>query len=91
MMNLIAWVILGLVAGAIAKLIYPGKQGGGFLGTMLLGVVGAFLGGLLHSLIFQGKIALAASNAFSLPSIALAVVGAIIAIFLWGLITRATA
>jgi uncharacterized membrane protein YeaQ/YmgE (transglycosylase-associated protein family) len=88
MFNLIAWIILGLVAGAIAKLIYPGTQGGGILGTMVLGVVGAFLGGLLHSLIFEGKFALAASNALSLPSIALAVVGALVAIFLWGLFTR---
>ena len=47
-MSIIAWVILGLLAGAIAKAIYPGRQGGGLLSTMVLGVVGAFLGGTLH-------------------------------------------
>ncbi|MGV2390222.1 MAG UNVERIFIED_CONTAM: GlsB/YeaQ/YmgE family stress response membrane protein [Microcystis novacekii LVE1205-3] len=44
MFNLIAWVILGLLAGAIAKMIYPGTQGGGFIATMFLGIIGAFMG-----------------------------------------------
>jgi uncharacterized membrane protein YeaQ/YmgE (transglycosylase-associated protein family) len=43
-MGIISWIVLGLIAGAIAKLIYPGTQGGGFLSTMILGVVGAFMG-----------------------------------------------
>jgi uncharacterized membrane protein YeaQ/YmgE (transglycosylase-associated protein family) len=38
-MNLIAWIILGLLAGAIAKMIYPGTQGGGFIATMFLGII----------------------------------------------------
>ena len=42
-MNILAWVILGLLTGAIAKAIYPGYQGGGILSTMLLGIVGAFI------------------------------------------------
>lgn len=46
-MTIIAWLILGLLAGAIAKAIYPGAQGGGILSTMLLGIVGAFVGGSL--------------------------------------------
>ena len=50
-MNIIAWIVLGLIAGAIGKAIYPGHQGGGILATMLLGIVGAFLGGSLFSLI----------------------------------------
>ena len=44
-MNIIGWVVLGLVAGAIAKMIYPGSQGGGLIATMVLGIVGAFIGG----------------------------------------------
>ena len=43
-MGIIAWIVLGLIAGALAKLIYPGHQGGGILATMVLGIVGAFLG-----------------------------------------------
>ncbi len=41
------FLLLGLIAGAIAKLILPGKQGGGWLITLVLGVVGALLGGFL--------------------------------------------
>jgi uncharacterized membrane protein YeaQ/YmgE (transglycosylase-associated protein family) len=88
-MNIIAWIVLGLIAGAIAKLIYPGTQGGGFISTMILGVVGAFIGGTLHTLISTGKFDLT-SPAFNLFGIIIAVVGALIAIFLWGLITRAS-
>ena len=51
-MSFLAFLILGLIAGAIAKLILPGKQGGGWFITLLLGVVGALLGGWIGSLIF---------------------------------------
>jgi uncharacterized membrane protein YeaQ/YmgE (transglycosylase-associated protein family) len=89
-MNIIGWAVLGLIAGAIAKLIYPGTQGGGMLATMMLGIVGAFIGGILHSLVTTGKFALVSSFTTStlLPSLVFAVLGAMIAIFLWGLITR---
>lgn len=88
-MNIIAWAVLGLLAGAIGKAIYPGRQGGGILATMLLGIVGAFIGGSLATLITTGKIALSASS-LSIPGVAVAVLGAIVAIFLWGVITRQT-
>jgi uncharacterized membrane protein YeaQ/YmgE (transglycosylase-associated protein family) len=86
-MNLIAWTILGLLAGAIAKAIYPGSQGGGILSTIVLGVVGAFVGGSLYSLLTTGSIQLAATS-LSIPGLAISVLGAIVAIFLWGLIAR---
>jgi hypothetical protein len=50
--------VLGLVAGAIAKAIYPGHQSGGILGTLLLGVIGAFVGGSLYNMITTGTLAL---------------------------------
>jgi uncharacterized membrane protein YeaQ/YmgE (transglycosylase-associated protein family) len=81
-MSIITWIILGLLAGAIAKAIYPGHQGGGFLGTMLLGVIGAFIGGSLHSLLSTGSLQLVATE-LSIPGVILAVLGAIIAIFIW--------
>ncbi|PSB03008.1 GlsB/YeaQ/YmgE family stress response membrane protein [Merismopedia glauca] len=90
MWNLIAWAILGIIAGAIGKAIYPGTQGGGILATMVLGIVGAFIGGTLFSFLGGGGLNIAASAALSIPSIAVAVVGAMIAIFLWGLITRSS-
>lgn len=48
-MSIISWIILGLLVGAIAKLLLPGRDPGGILGTTLIGIVGAFLGGWLSS------------------------------------------
>ncbi|MGG6263713.1 GlsB/YeaQ/YmgE family stress response membrane protein [Leptolyngbya sp. AN03gr2] len=89
-MNILAWAVLGIVAGAIAKLIYPGRQGGGILSTMILGIIGSFLGGSLFTLLTQGTISLSAAG-FNLPGLVVAVIGAMIAIFLWGLVTRSAA
>lgn len=86
-MNILAWIVLGLIAGAIAKAIYPGDQGGGILGTMILGIIGAFVGGSLYTFLTTGALNLTAVS-FSLGGIVVAVLGAIIAIFLWGLLTR---
>ncbi|MBF2046055.1 MAG: GlsB/YeaQ/YmgE family stress response membrane protein [Leptolyngbya sp. IPPAS B-1204] len=86
-MNIIAWLLLGLLAGAIAKAIYPGHQGGGILATIVLGVIGAFVGGSLYTLLTTGTLQLAATG-LSIPGLIIAVIGAIIAIFLWGLMTR---
>lgn len=80
--NIIAWILLGLIAGAIAKAIYPGRQGGGILATIVLGVIGAFVGGTLFTLFTTRTLALAAPG-FNIGGIVVAVIGAIIAIFLW--------
>ncbi|MBW4606839.1 MAG: GlsB/YeaQ/YmgE family stress response membrane protein [Hassallia sp. WJT32-NPBG1] len=89
-MNILAWIVLGLIAGAIAKAIYPGHQGGGILGTILLGIIGAFVGGSLGMFFTTGSLALAAPS-FSIPGLLLAVLGAIVAVFLWNLITGRSA
>ncbi|TAE60089.1 MAG: GlsB/YeaQ/YmgE family stress response membrane protein [Nostocales cyanobacterium] len=86
-MNIIAWVILGLLAGAIAKAIYPGSQGGGVLSTIILGIIGAFIGGTLFTLLRTGTLQLTAAT-LSIPGLFIAVIGAIIAIYLWGLYQR---
>ncbi len=86
-MNIIAWIVLGLIAGAIAKAIYPGPQGGGILATMILGIVGAFIGGCLVTFLETGTIQFAAAS-LSIPGLLVAILGAMIAIFLWGLVTR---
>ncbi|AFY93821.1 GlsB/YeaQ/YmgE family stress response membrane protein [Chamaesiphon minutus] len=88
MWNLIGWAVLGLVAGAIAKLIYPGTQGGGIIATSVLGVVGAFVGGFLYTFITTGKFALAAAGGGSLFSFICAVLGSMVVIFVWGLVTQ---
>lgn len=88
-MGIIAWIVLGLIAGAIAKAVYPGNQGGGIFATMGLGIVGALVGGWLGQTFLPGAGASAASaGAFSIPGIIFAVLGAMICIFIWGLVTR---
>ncbi|MGD1872936.1 MAG: GlsB/YeaQ/YmgE family stress response membrane protein [Mastigocoleus sp.] len=89
-MNIIAWVVLGVVAGAIAKAIYPGHQGGGFIATTILGIIGAFLGGTLMAFLKGGGLQLTATG-LSIPGLIVAVIGAMIAIFLWGLFNRRAA
>lgn len=89
-MNILAWIVLGLIAGAIAKAIYPGHQGGGILATMILGIVGAFLGGSIYTVLATGSLQLAAAG-FSIPGVIVAVLGAMLAIFLWGLLNRSAA
>ncbi|MBW4544215.1 MAG: GlsB/YeaQ/YmgE family stress response membrane protein [Symplocastrum torsivum CPER-KK1] len=86
-MNIIAWVILGLIAGAIAKAIYPGNQGGGIFATIGLGILGSLVGGWLGSTL----LGISTSGAFSIPGILFAVIGALILIFIWGLVTRRAA
>ena len=83
-MGILAWIFLGLVAGVLAKFIMPGQQGGGIIVTIVLGVVGAFVGGFLgtHVLGF-GDI-----SGFDLRSIAIAVGGAILVLLLYGLVAR---
>lgn len=51
-MGFLGWIVLGLVAGAIAKLIMPGNDPGGFIVTILLGIIGAIIGGFIGSIIF---------------------------------------
>jgi uncharacterized membrane protein YeaQ/YmgE (transglycosylase-associated protein family) len=87
--NIIAWAVLGLIAGAIAKVVYPGQQGGGIVATTLLGIVGALFGGYLGQVLLGSSAAAAASvGALSVGSIIFAVLGSILVIFIWGLITR---
>ncbi|MDM9383146.1 MULTISPECIES: GlsB/YeaQ/YmgE family stress response membrane protein [unclassified Chlorogloeopsis] len=81
-MNILAWIVLGLLAGAIAKAIYPGSQGGGILSTLVLGIIGAFIGGTLVTLLQTGTFAITSAT-LSIPGLVVAVLGAIIAIFLY--------
>lgn len=86
-MNILAWIVLGLLAGAIAKAIYPGHQGGGLLSTLILGIVGAFIGGTIATLLETGTLAIGATS-LSIPGVFLAVLGAILAIFIYNKLSR---
>lgn len=83
-MAFLAFLLLGLIAGAIAKAILPGKQGGGWISTLILGVIGALLGGWIGGMLGLGSV----DDFFSIGSWLLAIGGSILVILLWGLITR---
>ena len=90
-MSIIAWVVLGLLAGAFAKAIYPGYQDSGILSTIILGIIGAFVGGSLFNLLRIGTLQITAAGAgLTLGGILVAVLGAIVAIYLSGLIRRSS-
>src|SRR5919107_4707684 len=83
-MGILAWIVLGLVAGALAKFIMPGEQGGGIIVTTVLGIVGALVGGFLGTYVFGfGDI-----SGFDVRSIAIAVGGALLVLGLYGLVAR---
>lgn len=80
-MGIIAWIVVGLIAGALAKLVMPGDDPGGIIVTILLGIVGAFVGGFVVSLL--GGVGI---NGFSLWSILVATLGAIILLAIYRLV-----
>ncbi|WP_282688082.1 MULTISPECIES: GlsB/YeaQ/YmgE family stress response membrane protein [unclassified Streptomyces] len=82
-MGIIAWILIGLLAGAIAKALMPGKDPGGCLITMLLGIAGGLLGGWLGKVIFGVD---SIDGFFSLSTWIAAVVGSVILLALYRLI-----
>lgn len=84
---MIGAIILGLVAGAIGKLLVPGKQGGGIIVTMLLGLVGSLVG----YLIFTKLLGIGDDDAFDLGGLLSAVIGVVIVLFAYAAFTKQTA
>ena len=82
-MGIISWVVLGLLAGWLAKIILPGKASEGLIMTCILGVVGAFVGGFIGSQLGWGKV-----DEFSVKTVALAVGGAVLVLFLYGALSK---
>ncbi len=80
-MGWIVWIVFGLIAGIIAKIIMPGAQRGGFIVTTILGILGAMIGGWIGTQLGWGSV-----DGFNLPSLALAVVGAIVLLFVFGFV-----
>jgi uncharacterized membrane protein YeaQ/YmgE (transglycosylase-associated protein family) len=81
-MGIFAWIVLGIVAGALAKLVMPGKDGGGWIVTMALGIAGAFVGGYLGSMMGLGG----ATDGLNMGSIATATAGALVILFVYKLV-----
>jgi uncharacterized membrane protein YeaQ/YmgE (transglycosylase-associated protein family) len=73
------WIVLGLVAGTLAKFLVPGRDPSGCIVTVVLGIVGAFIGGLIGSWLGWGSVT---RGSFDLRSIGLATLGAIVLLLL---------
>jgi uncharacterized membrane protein YeaQ/YmgE (transglycosylase-associated protein family) len=84
-MGILGWIILGLLAGAIAKAILPGDDPGGIIVTIIIGIVGAILGGFLAQ-VFVGENTV--DDFFDLSTWITAIVGAIILLLLWRVFSR---
>jgi uncharacterized membrane protein YeaQ/YmgE (transglycosylase-associated protein family) len=82
-MGIISWIFLGLIAGALAKFIMPGKDPGGVFVTILIGIVGGVVGGFLGTFIGLGKI-----QSFDLGGIFIATAGAILTLIIYRVIKR---
>jgi uncharacterized membrane protein YeaQ/YmgE (transglycosylase-associated protein family) len=75
--GIIGWIIIGLIAGAIARWLMPGPDPMGWLGTIVLGIVGSLVGGTLLNLIFGGGLELTAAGILG------SILGALIVLYLW--------
>lgn len=73
-MGILSWIIFGLIAGVIAKLVMPGRDPGGCIVTMLIGIAGAFVGGFLYGLLTGQP----QFMQFDLGSMILAIIGAVV-------------
>lgn len=82
-MGIIGWIVLGLLAGAIAKLILPGEDPGGFIVTTLIGIAGAIVGGLIASALDIGEI----DEFFDLGTWLIAIGGSILLLLAYRLLT----
>ncbi len=77
-MGIVSWIIFGLIAGAIARLLHPGRDPGGCLITVFLGIGGALVGGYIGTLLGWGRV-----HGFDVRSLGLAVMGALILLILF--------
>ena len=84
--NFIIWIVLGFVAGYLAKLIMPGPDGGGFILTTILGIVGAVVGGWVGGALFNTGADIN-HNDFSIMGVVFAIVGAVIVLAIYRLAT----
>jgi uncharacterized membrane protein YeaQ/YmgE (transglycosylase-associated protein family) len=88
--NIVLWCLFGLIAGAVAQFLMPGKDPGqsadprGILLTILLGIAGAVIGGLISSQLFGWDI-----TGFNLPSFLIAIAGALLLLILYRMVTSA--
>jgi uncharacterized membrane protein YeaQ/YmgE (transglycosylase-associated protein family) len=86
-MGILSWIILGLIAGAIAKAIMPGRDPGGFIVTAIIGIVGAVIGGFLGNMVFGVR----GVSGVDFRSLIIAVIGSLVLLFIYRAATRSRA
>ena len=84
LISIIIWIVIGFVAGYLAKLIMPGPDGGGFIMTTILGIVGAIVGGFIGRTLFGTT---AGDDTFSIVGLIFAVIGALVVLAIYRLAT----
>lgn len=84
-MSIIGWILIGLVAGALARAILPGKAAGGWIVSLVVGVLGALLGGWIGGALFGVK---ANESFFSLTTWFWALLGSLLVLVVWGAVAR---
>lgn len=82
-MGILVWIIVGLVAGLIARALLPGKQSMGLIATTLLGIVGSLVGGLVGTLVWNRN-----AGQFSPGGLLLSVAGALLVLFLYTMVIK---
>jgi uncharacterized membrane protein YeaQ/YmgE (transglycosylase-associated protein family) len=81
-MGILSWIVFGLIAGGLAKLILPGKDPGGCLITIAIGILGAMLGGFIGTRVFGfGTV-----TGFNIRSFAIAILGSVVLLLLYRLL-----
>jgi uncharacterized membrane protein YeaQ/YmgE (transglycosylase-associated protein family) len=78
--EIIAWIIFGLVAGSVAKWLMPGKDPGGFIGTIIIGIIGAVVGGFIAKILTVGG---TVTPGFDIKSFVFAVIGSIVLLIVY--------
>ena len=81
-MGILSWILLGLVAGAIAKALHPGRDPQGCIVTMIIGVIGAVVGGWIATMFGWGRV-----DGFNIYSVLVATGGAVLALAIYTAIT----
>ncbi|HRE19383.1 MAG TPA: GlsB/YeaQ/YmgE family stress response membrane protein [Rhodocyclaceae bacterium] len=82
-MGILSWIVFGLIAGLVAKLLMPGRDPGGFIITILLGIAGAVVGGLIAGTLGYGGV-----DGFNIGSFFVAVIGAVVLLALYRFFAR---
>jgi uncharacterized membrane protein YeaQ/YmgE (transglycosylase-associated protein family) len=88
LVTIIAWIVLGAIAGYIAGMLVRGDERWGIVGHIVLGIVGAFVGGFLADALGFGKGAAGGGDVVNVYSIVVAVIGAVIAVVVFNMLTR---